>query len=546
MVTSSTTLSHQSRVLVLSNSGDIDITLPEASSVSGRMYRIQKLDSKDVVTIGVASGNLRSPFIDVKISSAGKAELLSDGSDWHLVDGEGELGHPIIEGFGIIADINTNGNSSPQEFYEFGGYVYFQAYQDSTGTELWRTDGTSDGTTLVSDIDPGTAHSYPREFQVMGGELYFQATTTATGYELFKTDGTEAGTVLVKDIYSGPSSSSPSDLEVIGDSKLVFRAQDANGQEIWVSDGTEAGTMMLKDINDGASSSSPYYLTALANAIVFRATSSAEGQEIWITDGTTSGTNIIKDIVSGTGSSYPNYLKEYNGEIYFSANDGTLGYELWKTDGTEAGTVLVKDIATGPDSSSPEYFQVVDGVLHFSAYTSTYGDEPWVTDGSSAGTELFVDIKPGSTGSDVYSYAKVGDKIFMFDDNYYGLFVYEGGVLSEIKDFYVDYESEDNEYRHFYPLAGGVVFEGYLESGIQTSYEDEYNLWWTDGTEAGTFPITKSSSTSISDLTMIGDKIYLRYQDYNASNGWGRELYILSEEPAPPEPEFSQQGGDER
>ena len=45
---------------------------------------------------------------------------------------------------------------------------------------------------------------------VHNGTMYFQASTNSTGIELWKSDGTTAGTSMVKDIVSGTSSSSPS------------------------------------------------------------------------------------------------------------------------------------------------------------------------------------------------------------------------------------------------------------------------------------------------------------------------------------------------
>uniref|UniRef100_UPI004049DEC7 ELWxxDGT repeat protein n=1 Tax=Candidatus Limnocylindrus sp. TaxID=2802978 RepID=UPI004049DEC7 len=42
-----------------------------------------------------------------------------------------------------------------------GGFLYFRADNGTTGTELWRTDGTEAGTTSVKDINPGASSSYP-------------------------------------------------------------------------------------------------------------------------------------------------------------------------------------------------------------------------------------------------------------------------------------------------------------------------------------------------------------------------------------------------
>jgi ELWxxDGT repeat protein len=64
------------------------------------------------------------------------------------------------------------------------------------GYELWRSDGTAAGTTLVKDIIPGPEGSFPNNAVVADGMLYF-AIYTGSQTELWKSDGTGAGTVRV-------------------------------------------------------------------------------------------------------------------------------------------------------------------------------------------------------------------------------------------------------------------------------------------------------------------------------------------------------------
>ena len=56
--------------------------------------------------------------------------------------------------------------------------------------------------TLVKDINAGTDQSNPTAKCVYNGYVYFAASTgvSLTNRELWRSDGTEAGTTLVKDI----------------------------------------------------------------------------------------------------------------------------------------------------------------------------------------------------------------------------------------------------------------------------------------------------------------------------------------------------------
>jgi len=54
----------------------------------------------------------------------------------------------------LAADLNTDGRSSwPSGFTVFQNAIYYSAYDDEHGRELWKYDGTS--ATRVTDIDPG-------------------------------------------------------------------------------------------------------------------------------------------------------------------------------------------------------------------------------------------------------------------------------------------------------------------------------------------------------------------------------------------------------
>jgi ELWxxDGT repeat protein len=279
------------------------------------------------------------------------------------------------------------------------GTLYFSANNGISGYELWKSNGTYEGTVLVKDIEPGNGNSRPRYLINVGGTLFFQANNAANGYELWKSDGTPSGTVLVNDILSGNGSSSPFYLTNVNGT-VFFRAFDsAHSLELWKTNGTSSGTVLVKDIIPGTDTSQPSYLANVNGMLFFQARDSGTNRELWKSDGTSEGTVLVSDISPGTGGSSPQFLTNTNGTLFFRANDGIHGFELWKSDGTSSGTTLVKDIRPGSGYSDVRYLTNVEGTIFFRANDGTNGNELWQSDGTSSGTTLVRDINPGNSDS---------------------------------------------------------------------------------------------------------------------------------------------------
>jgi ELWxxDGT repeat protein/VCBS repeat-containing protein len=66
----------------------------------------------------------------------------------------------------------------------YNGLLYFGANDGVHGVELWQSDGTTAGTSLVQDINPGPADGlFPNFLAVAGGKLYFGANDGVHGIE---------------------------------------------------------------------------------------------------------------------------------------------------------------------------------------------------------------------------------------------------------------------------------------------------------------------------------------------------------------------------
>jgi len=282
------------------------------------------------------------------------------------------------------------------------GVAYFYADDAPSGFELWRSDGTAEGTGRIVDLFPAqdplgdgpSGDSVPVRF---GGEVFYAASDPAGGRELWATDGTIAGTRRVKDIAPGYLGYGAEQLTVVG-SILFFTVGESPAYgpaQLWKSDGTEAGTELVTGTGFYRG---PEILGAAGPTLFFRAAEAVHGDSLWATDGTESGTRWLRSIDWSQGELRTD-VAVAGSTLFFTDYDGVHGDELWRSDGTSAGTVLVKDVYPGPIGSYIQIVVAAGDSVYFGADDGVHGTELWTSDGTEAGTVLVRDIRPGAESS---------------------------------------------------------------------------------------------------------------------------------------------------
>ena len=477
----------------------------------------------------------------------------------------------------LIKDINPGYSGSDlHNLINVNGILYFVAFNSGKG--LWKSDGTTDGTRLVIDLDNPDIDPNYGEFTLFKEQLFFSGVETASGLggELWATDGTPEGTRMIRDIYVGPGWSSPSYLTV-KDSLLLFLASSedltAGGieTELWRSDGTFEGTYMVKDIwpgpyhSHGGPGIDGYTSSAVVNGIYyFAAKGPGEyvgenyigGLELWRSDGTLEGTYIVTDLtptydaIYGEAWSYPNNLINFKNQLFFSAFSTNTGNELFKSDGTAGGTHLVKDIC--PDGgnccgnsnhSYPGNFVIVDSLLYFMACDGIHGRELWKTDGTESGTNLVIDLTEGEESSTISEQTAFKGRLYFVyddgDDNHGNeLWCTDGTVEGTflVKDIATGVDVF-NRANNSNPRYLTVVNDLLYFSAYTVEYGDE--LWRTDGTTGGTIMVADMYTTAgwgshPYELTNVNGTLYFAARSYNFDPDYidtGYELWKLTYEP---------------
>lgn len=409
----------------------------------------------------------------------------------------------------------TINSGNPTNFLDFNGTILFRATNGSNGVELWKSDGTNAGTQMILDINTISTipNSNPASLTLFQNQVFFNASsgTTApgTGQELYKTDGTTTGTALVTDLNPGTAAGNPFNLVVLNPTTLMFGGNNGvTGSELFKTDGTAAGTVNVFDAS-GTSNSASWIENLNGTAIIGYTVTGGTGRELYRSTGAVGNCDLILDINPGTANGVGSVSYTALNNVFFTANSGTTGTELWKTNGTTAGTSLVRDIRPGTDSSSPNNFAILGTNIYFSANGGVNGLELWKSDGTTAGTVEVLDLNVGPTNSNPDKLTTIGTKLYYFaapDASGTDLYVFDGTTNLKLLDLNA---TTGSAYNTNFVSLGGLVYFAVDSSDADTKRE----LWQTDGTASGTVPVVPLSSlnqnaTDINNITLSGGKLY--------------------------------------
>ncbi|MDY0169226.1 MAG: hypothetical protein RBS80_21970, partial [Thermoguttaceae bacterium] len=332
-------------------------------------------------------------------------------------DGTG-LGTSRVHDFGLGSEIDIWDQTT---YCAVGDRLFGAVSTTDTGYELWVSDLTLGGTSLVKDINPGTDGSDPYDMIAFYDKLYFAADDGTNGVELWVSDGTPGGTVMVKDIQTLPTLGSyPTGLTFAGDVfffgvYIIGAPYDPfayanNKVQLWKSDGTPGNTVLVHDFGLGSSAPGVFDNPELTwfeeTAMLFGVVEVDDGlgvrsRDLFVHNILDNTTGRVANLNPDGNDFVMNLSPGAEGLLGFVADDGTHGLEPWVTNGTAIGTYMVKDIypggndgVTGPAWWTPAA-PFLDGAWYFPANDGVHGWELWKSDGTPDGTVLVADIWPG-------------------------------------------------------------------------------------------------------------------------------------------------------
>ena len=433
-----------------------------------------------------------------------------------LVDLNGIVISYYLSNFGTLAksDGTASGTSMFKEnldlrnivglnksIFKSGSYVYFINNTAIEGSELWRTDGTAIGTTIVKDITLGSSSTTISDPVDANGTLFFIVGNQNKA--LWKTDGTEAGTVLVKSFNVQIGSLNQKQLIHINGT-LYFYAINGTERGLWKSDGTLTGTSLVMQLGyceNFANVNNSLYFSGNEGDSVY-------GTELYKSDGTTNGTVLVKDLNPGNASAFPSNLTNVSGTLFFVAYHPSFGKVLWKSDGTALGTTFVKDV----EPNNNTYETTITGLypanskLYFTAANASGNNTLWKSDGTTAGTDILLGYPNGANPNTLTEMNSVLYFVAYYD-----------GVANDVlwrTDGTAEGTFPIDERRALTPATPLNIGSG-VEKGSEIIFQSAGGLWKSDGTNTGTVNIKPTNVNKV--LNNVNETVF--FVGFDNTNG---------------------------
>lgn len=230
-----------------------------------------------------------------------------------------------------------------QQLFNANGLLYFVCDYPDYGAELCKSDGTSPGTTLVKDIVPGSSGFSLFTWQSIGSLVYLVIAENIPGEEnmyhpteLWRSDGTTQGTFWLSEIaYLRQSDGRPFQgyAPVPSYGYLYFLA-NGSPSAVWRTDGTPEGTVLsLGEVCLGKPDAYFHGLFASNNTLYIYCTERYQLANLplsylWMSDGTPEHTILLSEF--RLNAFYPEEQHGIAGQrAYFLGDDGIHGMELW-------------------------------------------------------------------------------------------------------------------------------------------------------------------------------------------------------------------------
>ncbi len=288
--------------------------------------------------------------------------------------------------------------------YTDSGVIILSKKLNSYDLQLWKTDGTSPGTSLLKTL-PSFLYNGDYLGMMKFNDILFLQFNALYLYDLSSNSYTSKNVQIIKPL--------------LKNNQFFFLGKDINyGDELWKTDGTVSGTEMVYDIYPGDIGSQIENIQIVDSIFFFNARHPNFGYEPWISNGSASGTRVLKDFTSGNnlGNSQNFNIVKCRNKFYFTLDD-----TIYKADLSLHSNTIVKLFIQGI-GTSPKHLFVMNDTVYFSLYKNNIGRKFYKYTGINPVIQV-TDLNP--TGNDVLE----DSPIYLLDNTW--IFRYNNNVFAK-------------------------------------------------------------------------------------------------------------------
>lgn len=410
---------------------------------------------------------------------------------------------------------------------EYNNKLFFYAQNSPDNTELWMTDGTTGGTSLVKEINANGSAGIGN-IAVAGNKMFFMATDNGNDYDLWTSNGTENGTLKIAELNQQWNTAlSPGNISVMGN-RLLFCTQE----QLMITDGTTVGTDSLHAIT---SYTQGFGYCELNNKVYFILPNGNGNQELWRTDGTVAGTELILNLTSTSNNIISvNSMLAFNNKLLLVASASGQGPDLFTFSGNTNDT-LERIVISPGGNSYPNSITLYNNAVYLIASTSTSANIFKISEGSSIPVELL----PGATFSWLSNLSFANNKAYFFADGTKAIHSIDLNGFAHTSlslDGFNPASSLGGEQATLLGANGKIFFQAY------DSLSNKQVFVESDGTQQGTQVVMPAGANTehpfnfisgcgaldVFDFKMWGNKVIVPANFTDA----GRELWIYEPEAA--------------
>jgi ELWxxDGT repeat protein len=441
----------------------------------------------------------------------------------------------------LLKDIGPGASNSlfSNDAFSNDTILYFFAFNESNSNviNLWRTDGSINGTYFIDSLGPNYPNKYYEEATFYKGEFYYFISSQS--YKtLYATDGSQK---KPRKIYSFKDSNyiSRSSMKVFNNQLYFYGYDKEHGAELWTSDGTSAGTKLMFDLNTGNNSSifNNGKLVSCQDKLFFVAQRySLEGFELFYIDKQSSEPWLLRDFTPLSNKSSQITLIEGNDSFFLFNVLNASPAETYVSDGNWSNTRKFHT-PKEPDPNPYHYTYGVHQTKNFtlvSSYTSATGVELFKSDQQFNNLGLLRDINPGigngNNGNNTKIF-EVGNKAYFLGFNFMlgnDIWVTDGTSDSTI--LYLEFAGNNQTMSDILHQWNNRLFfaetvdinlgtELYELNINRSSSIDQQNLYnsgvYPNPVKAGTFLNVSDTESHIALFNVHGQKVW----ETTSSNG---------------------------